>query len=214
MIKTFYFNDLRTCCYILWDDTKECAIVDPGCISDSERNRLVKFIEENELQPKMIINTHGHFDHIMGNVFVGNQWNIPTYLNKEDLPLFSRTSAYCEMFGYKIDQPSDEVVDLSDGDMINIGNICLKVIHTPGHTLGGVVLYNAEENYVLTGDSIFEGSIGRTDLPGGDYDTLMDSIENKIISLPSETIIYPGHGPSTTVGKEVGTNPFLERLGK
>ncbi len=209
MIKRFYFNDLRTCCYLLWDSAKECVIIDPGCYSDSERSRVEKFVQENGLTPKMLINTHGHFDHVIGNAFVAEKWNIPTFMNKGDIPYLSRAKSQGGYFGYDIKQPSEDVNDLKDGDIIRYGESELIVSYTPGHSQGGVVLYNQKENFVITGDSLFAGSIGRTDLPGGDYDELMESIGTKILTLPPDTIVYPGHGPETTIATEMTTNPFL-----
>lgn len=212
MIKTFYFNDLRTCCYIVYDDTRECAIIDPGCYKKSEQDRIVKFIGDNGLTPVMIIQTHGHFDHVMGNAFVSERWNIPTYLASEDLPQLKRASSYGSYFGYEFAQPDGEIRDMKDGDIIRFGNTELEVRSSPGHTAGGVLLYNHKEGYVFTGDTIFKGSIGRTDLPGGDYDLLAESIRTKVMTLPPDTVIYPGHGPATDVGTEINTNPFLEPI--
>lgn len=209
MIKIFYFNDLRTCCYVIYDQNGKCAIVDPGCYKQSERDRLVKFVQENNLTPLMIIQTHGHFDHVMGNAFVTEQWGIPTYINENDLDQVQRSSSYANYFGYEFDSPNGRFINLEDGDIINIGEIQLKVFTTPGHTAGGVVLYNEAEKYLITGDTLFQGSIGRTDLPGGDYDSLMESIRTKILVLPNETQVYPGHGPSTSITYEKMNNPFL-----
>lgn len=208
-IKTFYFNDLRTCCYVLWDESLSCIIVDPGCYTESEKNRLVKFIAENGLKPEKLINTHGHFDHVTGNVFVGEQWGVETWLNRNDIPQLLRASSYGSYFGYDIPQPSDAVNDLTDGMRLEFGRSSLEVRHTPGHSRGGVILYGEEDGFVLTGDSLFAGSIGRTDLPGGDYDELMDSLWKKILVLPPETQVLPGHGPATTIASELSTNPFL-----
>lgn len=208
-IKTFYFNDLRTCCYLLWDETKECVIVDPGCFSESEKNRLVKFMNENELKPVKLVNTHGHFDHVMGNVFVSGQWNLETWMNRNDIPQLARTSTYGNYFGYEIPQPSEEVHSLEDGDRLTFGDSYLEVRHTPGHSRGGIVLYSPEGEFVLVGDSLFAGSIGRTDLPGGDFDELMESLRTKVLVLPPDTTVYPGHGPATTIAAELSTNPFL-----
>lgn len=209
MIKTFYFNDLRTCCYVLYDSGGKCAIIDPGCYSESEKNRIVKFVTENSLEPLMIINTHGHFDHVMGNAFVSSRWNIPTYLNRADLPQLRRASPYGSYFGYNFDPPVEDVIDMQDGDSVNVGGITLEVRTSPGHTAGGIILYDPKGGYAFTGDTIFKGSIGRTDLPGGDYDLLADSIRKKVLTLPKETILYPGHGPSTTIAYEMMTNPFI-----
>ena len=208
-IKSFYFNDLRECSYILWDETGESVIVDPGCYTESEQERLVKFIEQNNLKPVKLLNTHGHFDHIMGNAFVATKWQIPSYIHKEDKHHLLRAKQYTEMFGYKIEQPPVDTIDLEDGANVNFGNSTLRVIHTPGHSRGGVSLVSDEDKFVITGDSLFAGSIGRTDLPGGDYDVLMDSLLNKIVKLGEDYKVYPGHGPATTIGNELATNPFL-----
>lgn len=210
MIKIFYFNDLRTCCYVIWDDTKECIIVDPGAYSDSEKNRLVKFIDENGLKPVKLVNTHGHFDHIMGNAFVVEKWAVPTFMNHADIKEVARSKSYCAYFGYEIEQPSLDVEDIKDGDIIKFGHSELKAFTSPGHSQGSVILYNEAEKYVITGDSLFAGSIGRTDLPGGDYDVLKESLSKKILVLPGDTIVYPGHGPTSELAQEINTNPFLE----
>ncbi len=208
-IKIFYFNDLRECTYVLWDQTKECVIVDPGCHTDSEKSRLKKFIEENELKPVKLLNTHGHFDHIMGNAYVQAQWDVPCYIHPLDKPHLERAQTYSELFGYKIEQPSVDTIDLEDGQKIEFGDSYLFVLYTPGHTRGGVSFYNDLQKFVITGDALFAGSIGRTDLPGGDYDVLMESLLGKIVKLGGDYDVYPGHGPATTIVKELQTNPFL-----
>ncbi|PKO97120.1 MAG: MBL fold hydrolase [Bacteroidetes bacterium HGW-Bacteroidetes-7] len=208
-LKTFYFNDLRECTYILWDDTCECVIVDPGCYSESEKSRLEKFVLENSLKPVMLLNTHGHFDHIMGNAFVSQKWNVKTYIHPDDKPHLERAVQYSNMFGYNVEAPSLDTVDLNDGDELKFGNSLLKVMTTPGHTRGGVSFYSETDKFVITGDALFAGSIGRTDLPGGDYDQLMESLLGKIIKLGDDYSVYPGHGPATTIANEKNTNPFL-----
>ena len=155
-IKTFYFNDLRECCYVLYDNTGECVIVDPGMQSASEEQRLVKFIEENGLKPVKLLNTHGHFDHVMGNAFVTEKWGIPTYIHKEDIGQLERAQQYCQMFGYSIPKPPVEnLVELNDGDNVTFGESSLQVIHSPGHTRGGVCFYSAPDKFIVTGDSLF-----------------------------------------------------------
>lgn len=208
-IKTFYFNDLRECTYVLWDSTNECVIVDPGCHTQVEKDRLAKFIEETGLKPVKLLNTHGHFDHIMGNAFVVKKWSIKTYIHPLDKPHLERALMQSEMFGYDIEQPPLDTIDIQEGDILYFGNTHLTVMYTPGHTRGGVSFYNIEDKIVITGDALFSGSIGRTDLPGGDYDQLMDSLLNKIVKLGDLFRVYPGHGPYTTIGKELASNPFL-----
>lgn len=208
-IKTFYFNDLRECTYVLWDSTNECVIIDPGCHTQIEKERLEKFIEENSLKPVKLLNTHGHFDHIMGNAFVAKRWSLKTYIHPYDKPHLERALVQSQMFGYNIEQPPLDTIDIQDGDILEFGNSHLAVMYTPGHTRGGVSFYNKEDKIVITGDALFSGSIGRTDLPGGDYDQLMDSLLNKIVKLGDDFRVYPGHGPYTTIGKEMASNPFL-----
>ncbi len=209
--KAFYFNDLRECSYIIWDETKECVIIDPGCHSDSEKERLKKFVETNKLTPVKLLNTHGHFDHVMGNAYVSDTWKIKTYIHPLDKPQLERAVSYSEMFGYRVDEPSKDTVDVAEGDLIEFGNSTLKVLYTPGHTRGGVCYYSQEEDnkFVVVGDCLFAGSIGRTDLPGGDYDELMHSLLGKLVKLGDDYRVLPGHGPETTIGHEMNTNPFL-----
>lgn len=212
MIKTFYFNDLRTACHILYDGSGKCVIVDPGCYSDDEKNRVVKFIAEHGLTPEKILLTHGHFDHVMGCSFAASKWDIPVYMNLLDLSQIERATSYGDYFGYTFEAPPTDVTDIQDGDTITFGNTVIKAFHTPGHTKGGMIFYNEAGQYVLTGDSLFAGSIGRTDLPEGDYDLLLESLRDKILTLPPDTVVYPGHGPTTTIATENTTNPFLEPL--
>lgn len=209
-VKTFYVNQLRECCYLVYDQTGECVIVDAGIETPAEQQRIKKFIEENNLKPVKLLCTHGHFDHIMGNAFVTREWNIPTYIHPEDKGQMERAQQYCQMFGYNIEQPPLDTKDLNDGDVIKFGDSQLDVIYTPGHTRGGVCFYSAPDKVILTGDSLFAGSIGRTDLPGGDYDALMDSLHNKVCKVvDKDSVVYPGHGPETTIIHELNTNPFL-----
>ena len=160
----------------------------------------------------MILQTHGHFDHVMGNAFVARTWNIPTYINSADIPQIRRAASYGSYFGYEFEQPSEDLRDMKDGDIINVGSIQLKVLESPGHTEGGVLLYDEKGGYVFTGDTLFCGSIGRTDLPAGDFDKLSESLRTKVLPLPADTVVYPGHGPATDIGREKMTNPFLEDI--
>lgn len=208
-VKTFYVNDLRECCYVLYDQSKECVIVDPGMQTEAEQKRLVQFIESNNLKPVKLLCTHGHFDHVMGNAFVTRKWNIPTYIHPEDKGQLERAQQYCQMFGYNIEQPPLDTIDIHDGDVVSFGESSLNVIHSPGHTRGGVCYYSAPDKIILTGDSLFAGSIGRTDLPGGDYDALMESLLTKVTKVDPDSRVFPGHGPDTTISQELNTNPFL-----
>lgn len=209
-IKTFYFNELRVCTYILWDSTNEALIVDPGCYTKEEQRRLLEFVEQKGISPVKLVNTHGHFDHIMGNAFVYEKWNLKAHIHKNDLPHLERAQSHSQLFGYTIEKPPLDIIEIEEGATIEFGNSYLKVLETPGHSRGGISLYSPEEKFVLTGDSLFAGSIGRTDLPGGDYEELIGSLFNKVIKLGEEFTVYPGHGPSTTIAKELHSNPFLK----
>lgn len=208
-VKIFYVNDLRECCYVVYDKTGECVIIDPGLQTDKEKERVVKFIESNNLKPVKLLCTHGHFDHVMGNAFVTRTWNIPTYIHPLDKGQLERVQQYCQMFGYNIEQPPLDTTDIEDGGEITFGESRLAVIHTPGHTRGGVCYYSEAEKIIFTGDTLFAGSIGRTDLPGGDYDEIMNSLHAKIMAVDPDSVVYPGHGPESTIAHEAVTNPFL-----
>lgn len=208
-VKRFYVNDLRECCYVAYDSTGECVIIDPGLQTEAEKRRLEAFIEENGLKPVKLLSTHGHFDHIMGNAFVVRRWNIKCHIHRLDMGQLERAGQYCGMFGYTIEEPPRECVEIEDGETITFGNTGLEVIYTPGHTRGGVCYYCREEGILFSGDTLFAGSIGRTDLPGGDYDMIMDSLRHRIMTLPPDTTVLPGHGPESTIATEATTNPFL-----
>jgi glyoxylase-like metal-dependent hydrolase (beta-lactamase superfamily II) len=210
-IKTFVFNPFQENTYVLYDDTKECVIVDSGCYTQSEQQELVEFIESNKLKPKYAINTHGHVDHVLGSSFVKNHFNIDILGHPEDLPLMQMAVKQGLMFGITIDDVPTIDININDGDTIMFGSSELAVIHTPGHTLGGVCLLSQKGEFVISGDTLFQGSIGRTDLPGGDYNQLISSIENKLLTLNQDYKVYPGHGDPTTIGWENKNNPFLTK---
>ncbi|MCL2726892.1 MAG: MBL fold metallo-hydrolase [Bacteroidales bacterium] len=208
-VKTFYFNELRTCCYLLWDETKEAIFIDPGCASHSEQERLKKFVAQEELKPQYLVNTHAHFDHLMGNAFVCAQWEIKTYIHPAELYMLEHAVSYCRVFGMEIEKPPVDTHPLCEKEPLRFGNSALQVLKTPGHTSGGVCLYAQQEGFLITGDTLFAGSIGRTDLPGGDYDKLISSIQTKLLPLNDAVRVLPGHGPETTIGGERLHNPFL-----
>ncbi|NLA15862.1 MAG: MBL fold metallo-hydrolase [Bacteroidales bacterium] len=211
-IKTFYFNALRTCCYVVHDKEGHCMIIDPGCFGSKEEQRLVTYIEEHKLTPQLVVNTHGHFDHLMGLPFVMKQYGIPLYIHPLEEGNLQRASHHAKLFGFRMSQPELEYHSLSDGDTLSCGMLEFQVIHTPGHSPGSVCLYRAQDAVLFTGDLLFAGSVGRTDLPGGNYDHLMASLSGKIRSLPPATMVYPGHGPATTVAEECAHNPYLQHL--
>ncbi len=209
-IKSFTVNGFGVNSFILSDDSCECLIIDPGFYDQHEKDSLIDYINKNKLKPVTVLNTHCHVDHILGNKFVCEQFNLPLSIHREDQFLLDRAVQMGIIFGFDV-QPSPPAGSyLKEGDVVRFGNSELEVIHTPGHSPGSISFYHKKDEFVIVGDVLFSGSIGRTDLPKGNYDTLISSILNKILVLPPETLVFPGHGPSTTVRHEYDTNPFLQ----
>ena len=208
-IKTFYFNPLRECCYLAWDDTKECVIIDPGNYGEREFQRMKDFVADHGLKPVKILLTHGHFDHILGLEAVSRAWSLDTWLHPADRDLLDSSIEWCKQLGLELHPFTGQLHDLADGDSIAFGHTVLKVLATPGHTQGGVCFYNEQDGVLFTGDTLFAGSIGRTDHVGGDYDQLIESIHKKILPLDGNVTVLPGHGSSSSIGYERSTNPFL-----
>lgn len=197
--------------YVVVDEaTKKCAVVDPGMIEPEEENALVNYIERHGLTVTHVINTHLHVDHAVGDKFVADKFKVPVLGHKSDETLGARMQQQAMMFGMqeKLDAVSLTSY-LEDGDKVKVGDGELDVLHVPGHSPGSIALYDPEGKYVIVGDALFDGSIGRTDLPGGDFGTLINSIKSKLLTLPDDTTVYPGHGPATTIGKEKNYNPYL-----
>ncbi len=209
-IKQLVFNPFQENTYILYDETKEAVIIDPGCNNADEENMLVSFIEENELVPVKLLNTHGHIDHILGNYFIKKKYNLHLEAHVDDEFLLSDAKNYGANFGI-IMQEEPPLIDkyLNEGDTVEFGNSTLHILHVPGHSPGSIVFYNEEEKILIGGDVLFNDSIGRTDLPGGDYDLLATGIKEKIFTLNKNIEVYPGHGTSTSIDKEKKYNPFL-----
>lgn len=209
-VKTFTFNLFSENTIILWDDESlECAIIDPGCGDANEENELDSFVTLNKLNVKYLINTHCHIDHILGCEFVKNKYNPVYYAPELDLPLLENASMQASFVGmdFSISLKPDEF--LSEDKKLSLGSSQLEFLFTPGHTPGEFCIYLPDIKSCITGDVLFNESIGRTDLWGGNYDTLIESIHNKLLTLPDDTKIFPGHGDSSTIGKEKKYNPFL-----
>lgn len=208
-IQAFTFNpSFFENTYLLYDDTQECIVVDPGCFFKEELNEISDFISRKNLKVVKLINTHCHIDHVLGNAYIQNTYKVPLYIHKLDLELFYAVKTYAELYGFGGYQEGEVNGYLEEGQEVTFGNSSLKVLFVPGHAPGHIALYHEEQKFCIGGDVLFDGSIGRTDLPGGNYDTLISSIHNKLFPLPDDVVVYTGHGPSTTIGKEKATNPF------
>jgi hydroxyacylglutathione hydrolase len=208
-IKIFVFNAFQENTYLLFDETKHCLIIDPGCNTQKEKKVLADFIDNEQLVPKSLILTHGHIDHVLGCKFVIDKYKVPFYAHKEDVSLIENADKMGAFFGLEVEPPPIPDSFLVDGQTFAFGNSSLLISHIPGHSPGSITLYSTESKFVLTGDVLFNGSIGRTDLPGGNFDTLIEGIKSKLLVLPEEVAVYPGHGPATTIGHEFDNNPFL-----
>lgn len=197
--------------YAVFDpETRDCAIIDPGMSSEQERQAVANFLNTNQLTLTHIINTHLHIDHAIGNEWLRQKYNAAVLAAEEDLPLGERMVEQAMMFGIPMEAKAVEIDSkLKEGDIIKIGDGELKVIAVPGHSKGSIALYDEKDGFLISGDTLFAGSVGRTDLPGGSSKELMESIRKKLLNLPSTTIVYPGHGPATTIGHERSSNPFL-----
>ncbi|MDE6624164.1 MAG: MBL fold metallo-hydrolase [Alistipes sp.] len=203
------FNPIQENTYILWDDTQQCVVVDAGNSSPREDAALDNFIADHGLHPVLAVNTHGHFDHTLGVEHLRRRYDIPFALSFKDRFLLEGASASGSIFGVEVGTLPAPDLDLDATPEIRFGNTVLQVIPTPGHTPGHVALYEPLSKSLFTGDTLFRESIGRTDLPGGDYSWIMRSILDRIVPLGDEVKVYPGHGPETTVGHETVYNPFI-----
>lgn len=210
-VAKFEFSLFGINTYVVYDpETKKCAIIDPGMMANEEEQALLNFIKRNNLKVVSIINTHLHIDHAIGDAFSKKHFNVPVLAHKSDEPLGSNLSQQARMFGMSEEAESVSIDQyLNEGDTIEIGNGRLHVLYVPGHSPGSVVLYDKEDGFVIAGDVLFYGSVGRTDLPGGSSSQLIKGIKEKLLILPDSTVVYPGHGPATTIGQERKSNPFL-----
>jgi glyoxylase-like metal-dependent hydrolase (beta-lactamase superfamily II) len=209
-VKTFTVNPFAMNCYIYWDEnTKEGVIIDPGAYEDREKDEILNYIKSNAIDIKLILNTHGHIDHILGNDWAKKTFNVPLLMHKDDMPLIDNALKQAEMFGVAFPQPPNPDKFIDESDVIKFGDTVFKIIHTPGHSPGSVCFIDEKEKLIFGGDTVFRGSIGRTDLWMGDINVLIDSIQNKIFSYSDDYVIYPGHMEETTIGEEKENNPFL-----
>lgn len=208
-IKKFTFNPVQENTFVIYDETGECAIIDAGCYFDYERQELDDFIAAKQLKPVKLINTHCHFDHIMGITHCRAKYKLKFEIHPDETALVDDAASHGDLFGIPVEPIDAPDAFFQEGDRITFGNSYLDVIAAPGHSPGGVVFYNADQKIMFAGDVLFYGSIGRTDLPGGSYEQLIDNIKTKLLVLPEDTVVYSGHGPETSIGFEKNKNPFL-----
>ena len=206
-VRVFCFNAFSENTFLI-ESNSQCIIVDPGCYESYEQQELINYISENNLTPLSIINTHCHIDHILGVEYLKHHYNIPFEIGKNELPVLRSTKLMAQVYGFEgYKEPGYDRL-LTEGEEITVGDSSWKVLDVPGHSPGHIALYEENNKLCLAGDVLFLNSIGRTDLPGGDYDTLINSIRNKLFEFPDDVVIYPGHGPETTIGEEKINNPF------
>ncbi len=209
ILKNFVFNELEVNAFVLYDESGACLIVDPGCKNPVQQQHLKHYIAENNLRPEYIVLTHGHFDHVAGVAWAKSEFSCPVLMHEDDLFLVRDAVQHASLFGIKMENPPMPDRYLADGDHLTLGKTDISILHVPGHSPGSICLYIPSDSLLICGDVLFRGSIGRTDLFGGDYDELISGIREKILTLPRDTEVWPGHGPSTTIGAEYDTNPFL-----
>jgi glyoxylase-like metal-dependent hydrolase (beta-lactamase superfamily II) len=209
-VKTIVFNPVQENTYILYNEEKDCCIIDPGCYFPEEREILRSFINDNGLRPVLLLNTHCHLDHVFGNKFVHETWGLELHIHPNEKPVLDRAPASALRWQLPFENYGGKLLMLTEGGAIRVGKDSMKILFTPGHSPGSLCFYDGNDGFVIGGDVLFNGSIGRTDLPGADYKTLINSIQSQLFVLPDETKVYPGHGPLTTIGFEKMNNPFVK----
>jgi hydroxyacylglutathione hydrolase len=207
-LQSFEFNPFQENTYVLWDETNEAVIIDPGCYEKEEKNELDTFIQSKQLKVKSLLNTHCHIDHVLGNYFVKEKYKIPFFIYPVELGVLKAVKSYASNYGFQNYEEALPDAYLDEKEPVLFGNTSLSVIFLPGHSPGHVGFYNAEQKILVGGDVLFQNSIGRTDLPGGNFETLIQSIHQKLFSLPDDVVVFPGHGDATTLGEEKISNPF------
>ena len=208
-IQSFTFSPIQENTYLLFNEFKQCVIIDPGCYFDAEKETLKEFIETNGLKPAMLLNTHCHLDHVFGNKFIAETYNLLLQLHEKEKSVLSFAPTSGLMYNMPFDNYAGAFVELKEGDSILLNKDELLVIEAPGHSPGSICFYCSKQKFIIGGDVLFKRSIGRTDLPGGNHQILLNNIRQKLFTLPDNTIVYSGHGPATTIGEEKKENPFL-----
>lgn len=205
----FVFSPIEVNTYILADESGDCAIIDCGCYNKTETEKFAGFITDRNLKPVLLLNTHCHLDHIFGNRFILEKYGLKTLSGESDEKNRKNAVPHARLFGLVMDEPPEPAAFITDNQVIKFGTTELVALNVPGHSPGSIAFYSEKNGCVFTGDALFSGSIGRTDLPGGDYDTLINSIKSKLFVLPPATVVYSGHGNETTIGNEMKSNPYF-----
>ena len=208
-VASFTFNPFQENTYVLHDDTKACIIIDPGCYTQLEKDQLVQHIEQNDLKPVRLINTHCHIDHVFGNKFIAEKYDLTLEIHEGEVPVLNMLLPTANMYGVPVEPSPAAGNYLKEGDFLTFGESQMKILFTPGHSPASISFYSEADKFVIAGDVLFRGSIGRTDLMGGDFDTLIKSIKTQLFPLGDDVVVYSGHGPETTIGYEKANNPFL-----
>lgn len=208
-LQSFINNPYQENTYILSEESGKCAIIDPGMYTSDEQNDVIDYIKSNNLTPEILLNTHCHIDHVLGNKFIFDNFGLVPQFHKGELVLLQSIPSYAPMQGIRYELSPEPEVFLPESGVVKFGNSELELIFAPGHSPAHLCFYSREDKFLIGGDVLFKGSIGRTDLPGGNYDTLINNIRNNIFTLAEDIVVYPGHGPETTIGYEKQHNPFF-----
>jgi hydroxyacylglutathione hydrolase len=211
-VQPFTFNPLQENAYVVYNEKGDCCIIDPGCYFASEELILRRFITENSLKPIFLLNTHCHLDHIFGNRFVQQTFGLELYLHRQEQSVLDYGPISGQLWQLPFTNYDGPLHFLEEGESVTIGSEKLEVLFTPGHSPGSISFYSRDHKFIISGDVLFQGSVGRTDLPGGDFNILQESIKTRLYTLPPDTIVYSGHGESTTIGDEMKTNPYVKMV--
>jgi glyoxylase-like metal-dependent hydrolase (beta-lactamase superfamily II) len=211
-VQCFTFNPVGENTYVIYNEKKDCCIIDPGCYFATEQAEIKRFIEENDLHPILLLNTHCHLDHIFGNKYIYETFGLELHLHRLEKQVLDFGPLSGERWGLPFENYEGPLHYLEEGAIVRLGEEELQVLFTPGHSPGSISFHSAAHKFLISGDVLFNGSVGRTDLPGGDFSVLEESIKLKLYTLPADTIVYSGHGSSTTIGDEMKTNPFVKMI--
>lgn len=211
-VKAFTFNPIQENTYLVYNDAGDCIIIDPGCYFEEEQQQLTQYIENQSLRPQMLLNTHCHLDHVFGNKYIADRYQLELHIHPLEKQLLDMAPASGLMYNIPFDNYQGPLRDLSPNQIITIGDDQLCCLFTPGHSPGSISFHCSGQRFVISGDLLFSGSVGRTDLPGGNMDVLLNSIRTEMLVLPDETIVYSGHGSATTIGAERLGNPYLQSI--